>query len=205
MKIHFADTPHEVSDDFKQKYISEIEIAYDEASELLPFGSKHLNFFIQPRTYDLIPETKDSGRTVNSEFITLAFNPNTDKPLEHVRGTVFHEMNHAARYNKGIWHNNFLDTCILEGLATVFAREYAEYDALWGKYADEVADWLKELRAQGDSVDFGQYMYAHPDGRRWIGYKVGTYIVDEAIKKSGKTVIELTQTECANILELADT
>lgn len=203
MKIHFADSPYKVSADFKQKYIAEIENAHREVSKLLPFGSKHINFFVQPRTYDLIAETEDTGYTVNSEFVTLAFNPNTDKSLEHIKGTVFHEMNHAARYNNGIWHNGFIDNCIMEGLATVFAREYANYDALWGQYADEVTDWLDEILEQGKNIDVNQYMYRHSDGRRWIGYKVGTYIIDEAIKNSGKTVIELTKMECADILKLA--
>src|SRR5690606_10815568 len=102
MKIHFADSSFKVSADFKQKYIAEIEKAYKEVSKLLPFGSQHVNFFVQPRTYDLLAETEDAGYTLNSEFITLAFNPNTDKPLGHIKGTVFHEMNHASRYNSGV-------------------------------------------------------------------------------------------------------
>jgi uncharacterized protein YjaZ len=46
-------------------------------------------------------------------------------------------------------------------------------------------------------------MFTHTDGRKWIGYKVGTYIIDQAMKNSGKSVIELTQMECVDILKLA--
>ena len=54
-----------------------------------------------------------------------------------------------------------------------------------------------------DIRSWEEYMFIHPDGRRWIGYKVGTYIVDEAIKRSEKSVIELTQMECTDIIDAA--
>lgn len=204
MKIHFADSSYKVDPDFKKKYVAKIEDAYEQVSELLPFGSKHINFFVQPREHSLVPETEDAGYTVNSEFVTLAFNPTTfAKALDNIKGTVFHEMNHAARYNIPIFHKEFIDNCIMEGLATVFAREHADYDAPWAHYPTEAVDWIKEIIRQGAKIDRDQYMYEHADGRRWIGYKIGTYIIDESISNSGKTIVELTQMECNDILSLA--
>lgn len=204
MKIHFAESLYKIDPSFKKKYVDKIETSYNQVNRLLPFGSKHINFFVQPREYDLIPETQDAGYTVNSELVMLAFNPNAPtKVLENITGTVFHEMNHAARYNIPIFHHSFLDSCVMEGLATVFAREYAGDDALWSHQVENVSNWIKEIIEQGANININDYMYSHPDGRRWIGYKVGTYIVDKAIKNSEKSVVDLTQMECLDILKLA--
>lgn len=210
MKIFFAESSYEISDEFRHRYETELQSAYDEASSLLSTTSKHINFFVQPREYDLIDETDDHGRAHNSDFLELAFNPTLDTAglnavIANIKPTVFHEVNHAARFNIPIWHATFLDGCIMEGLANVFARQYAHEKALWADYTQEnAAAWLREIRDIGEGIAYDEYMYKHPDGRRWIGYKVGTYIVDEAIKKSGKSVIELTSMECADILKLAD-
>ncbi len=211
MKIHFADSKYGTAlpTGFKQRYGREIKKAYKQVAKLLPFGSPHINFFVQPRTYVLIEETGDNARTLNSEFIELAFDPTRDKKgleviLAGVRHAVFHEMHHAARYNIPLMHKTFLDNCILEGLATVFTRDYAQEDAGWAKYPDDVQEWLQEIIDKNDMFYWQEYMFMHPDGRRWIGYKVGTYIIDEALKKSGKTVIELTQLECGEIMKLAE-
>jgi hypothetical protein len=46
-------------------------------------------------------------------------------------------------------------------------------------------------------------MFQHPDGRRWIAYKVGTYLVDRAIAASGKSSAELVLTPTREVLEMA--
>lgn len=209
MKIHLADSKFWklVGDDFQKKYIAEIEKAYEEAYKLLPFGSSYVNFFVQPSPYRFIPETGEYGFTVNSELIHIGFDPGlglgAKAILKNTRSTVFHELNHAARWHKPIWHKSFLDSCIMEGLATVFERDFAKSQPLWGKYPKEVLEWLEEIKEQGKFIDRDQYMFKHKDGRRWIGYKVGTYIIDQAVKNSGKSVIELTQMECEDVLKLA--
>lgn len=208
MKILFADSEYTIDATFKRKYIAEIKTAHAEVLKLLPFASKHVSYIVHPRTWSLM-DTGDSAHTYNAELIELAFDPTFTKAskqviLDDVRFSVFHEMNHAARYNlDGIWHAKFLDSCIMEGLATVFTREYTKEDAAWAKYPKEVAAWIDEIIAKNDAFPWPSYSYSHPDGRKWIAYKVGTYIVDEAMKNSGKNSIELTQMTCSEILELA--
>lgn len=209
MKVHFAESSYKVDNAFKNQYVAKIKAAYKEASAILSFGSKHINFFVQPRTYGLIKETHDTATTFNSEFITIAFDPkfaetHPKQLIDQVPASVYHEINHAARFHKGIWHESFLDKAILEGLATVFEREYAHSDPLWGKYPKNANNWLTEILKLGDKVNHNHYMFMHPDGRRWIGYKVGTYTIDQALKKSGKDITELTQMQCADILKLLD-
>lgn len=209
MKIVFADSEHAVDAVFKKQYSAELKAAYVDAVKLLPFASKHITFIVHPRTWSLM-DTGDSAHTYNSELIELAFDPTFKKAsrqviLDDVRFSVFHEMNHAARYNlDGIWHVTFLDSCIMEGLATVFTREYTGEKAGWADYPDSVTDWIDEIITKNDAFPWPAYSYDHPDGRKWIAYKVGTYIVDEAIKKSGKNILELTQLQCADIMQLAE-
>lgn len=211
MKILLADSPFwsRLGGDFQKKYAEEATKAYKEASKLLPFGSKYVTFVVQPREYGLIEATHDIGRTHNSGLIEMAFDPkfalkNPGQILEQVRLTVFHEMNHAARFNIPLWHKSFLDHCVFEGLATVFARDRAGDNALWGQYDEkDVKRWLEEVKKHADMSNYGDYMFKHPDGRRWIGYKTGTYIIDQAVKKSGKSVEQLSELQCKDILRLA--
>lgn len=210
MKIHLADSKdwERIGEKFTKRYKAEVRRAYKDASKLLPFGSKQLNFFVQPNSYGVIPETGSGGKTINSELVMLVFDPKLalgeEVILKSTRATVFHEMNHAARWHKSIWHTSALDMCLFEGLATVFEREHAMAKPLWGDYDQSlIRGWLKEVSGLPDGVLRDDYYFNHPDGRRWIAYKVGTYIIDEAIKHSGKTVVELTQMECADILKLA--
>lgn len=210
MKVLLADSKYwdKLDKDFQKQYISNIKLAYKKALKLLPFAHERITFIVQPREYWLADITKDNGRTLNAGMIEVAFDPKTaltnpSKLLGQVQPLVLHEMNHAARYNKKIMFKTFLENCVNEGVAVVFTREYVGFKAPWDKYPKEVTGWLKEIQEAGKCIDTYHYMFMHPDGRPWIGYKVGTYIVDQAMKNSGKSVIELTKLECADILKLA--
>lgn len=208
MKIHFAESRYKIEPSFKRQYVNEVKESFTVAAALLPFGSKHVNFFIQPREYDLMEETQDNGRVYNSEFIELAFNPLASAEqrkliIADIIPTVFHELNHAARYNLGIFHTTLLDISILEGLATVFERDYAAAMQPYAVYPIDVQSWVKEIIDQKDKFSWEDYKFDHPDGRRWICYKAGTFIVDKAMANSGKTVIELTKLPCSEIFALS--
>jgi hypothetical protein len=45
-------------------------------------------------------------------------------------------------------------------------------------------------------------MFKHPDGRLWIGYRAGTYLVDRAMAKSGKTSVSLLTVPVQEIVEM---
>lgn len=210
MKIHFVESQYwnELEPNFQIDYARRVTDAYAEAAELLPTLSNHVNYIVQPREYDLIEETQDSGYTENSELILLGFHPQPrlglDSILNHIRATVFHESNHAARFTTGEWHETLLQQAIMEGLATVFERDNAGAEPLWGMYQNEdIEAWLREIQEPDTTAQMKDYLYLHPDGRKWIVYKVGTYIVDKAIEYSGKTISELTPLPCDEILKFA--
>lgn len=181
---------------------------FADVRKLLPQIPSDVTFVVQTAAYECIPETGDGGYTKNSRLIILSLDPGLpygeEKVLASTRCTLFHELHHAARFEAGIFHPTFLDSCIMEGLATVFERDRAECQPLWGLYKPEEAEvWLQEIIAQGDNVPHYPYMYRHNDGRRWIGYKVGTYLIDKVLKASGKSIEELTILECGEIKRLA--
>ena len=209
MKVLYTETDFWGSrQSFKKRYEAKVTRAYEPVKKLFPDVPGNINFVVQTEAFDTIPETGDGGWLKHSRLVILSIDPGLpygeEALLTNVRHTVFHELNHSARYENEIYHVSFIDKCILEGLATVFEREYAKYRPLYGEYDPANMDaWLAEIMDEDTRIDYYQYMFRHDDGRRWIGYKVGTYLIDEAMKNSGKSVIELTLLECAQILKLA--
>jgi uncharacterized protein YjaZ len=98
-----------------------------------------------------------------------------------------------------------MDAVISEGLATAFQRDFAQSDPLWGDYPDEILEWAEQLLELPLSAyeSYAKWMIQHPDGRRWIGYRAGTYLVDRAMEQSGQTSAELVDTPTDSILGLA--
>lgn len=96
----------------------------------------------------------------------------------------------------------FMHGVVSEGLATAFERDAAGSSPPWGEYPPEVRGWVDELLALPSDVNYVEWMFLHPDGRRWIGYRAGTFIADQAIKTSGSTAAELVNTSTEEILRL---
>lgn len=208
MIVLFAESDVWTQDlEFREQLARAIRQAYQEARELLPEIPEDVTFVCEANELDTIPETGSGGYTRHSRFIVISINPGfpsgKEKIISDMRGVVFHELHHAARYESGVYHRTFLEIAIMEGLATVFERDYASSKPLWGNYNSEDARlWLQEVIDTTD-LDHYQYMFKHPDGRRWVGYKVGTYIIDRATKASDKSILELTALTGDEILTLA--
>jgi uncharacterized protein YjaZ len=66
------------------------------------------------------------------------------------------------------------------------------------------AGWVDELLALPRFANYRRWMFYHPDGRPWIGYRAGTYIADRAIARSGLDAAELVSVPTERILALAD-
>ncbi len=89
------------------------------------------------------------------------------------------------------------------GLSTVFARDFADATFPWTDYPDDVQDWVTELMETPEDNPGNHWLSRHPDGRRWVGYSVGTYLVDQALQASGKSVVDLVSTPTDEILRMA--
>ena len=68
---------------------------------------------------------------------------------------------------------------------------------------DAIDAWADELLDVQVPYNHPELFFQHPDGRRWIGYRAGTYLVDCAMRASGQTAAELAVTPTDEILALA--
>jgi predicted Zn-dependent protease DUF2268 len=122
----------------------------------------------------------------------------------HLRATLFHELHHLVRgYVMSAPPCSVMDAVISEGLATAFERDAAGHPAPWGAYSSDVLHWVDELLALPDTASREHWMFHHPDGRRWIGYRAGTFLADRAMAASGRSAADLVTTSTSEILALA--
>lgn len=211
MNIVALESAHWPSDELKSRIIDAIQKSARDAELVLPHNTTNVNIIVQPNTVGCISETGCGGRTFDSEFIKIVFDPalpyGVESLLVNLRATVFHEYNHAVRYANIDYDDSFLNHAVIEGLATVFERDFSDTQKpLWGKYEnyETMQAWLKEVQGMTfTQQQFDEYTFSHPDGRRWIAYKLGTWIVDEAIKRSNKSVQELTVLPYTEIVKMA--
>jgi len=124
----------------------------------------------------------------------------------HLRHALYHECHHLVRgwvKHGGRPPHHFIDGVVCEGLASAFERDAAGYDAPWCQYPDNASAWVDELLALSARADYRHWMFQHPDGRQWIGYKAGVYIADRAIERSGFDAAQLASVPAERIIELA--
>jgi hypothetical protein len=177
----------------------------------LPTLEDQLRLVVQVGT-QVIPETGEAAASIAPGVIAWTVDPGrpggvTAIAQSHLRHTLFHEMHHLVRgwtFYGGAPSDSFMHGVVSEGLATAFARDAAGDDAPWGQYsADEACAWVAELRALPRDANYQQWMFQHPDGRRWIGYRAGTFIADEAIARGKTSAAALVETPWDGVLALS--
>lgn len=184
-------------------------LAEKEAREHLPRLPETITLRVKD-SEDVIPETGELGISVAPAEIGWVVNPSDPRGAaaiarSQLRFTLFHELHHQARgwmQQGGRPKEGLLDAVVSEGLATAFERDAAGSSPLWGAYPANVSEWTVELRGLPDDADFMQWMVLHDDGRRWIGYRVGTYLADRAKAITGKSAAQLATTPTSEILRL---
>ncbi|MFZ2126310.1 MAG: DUF2268 domain-containing putative Zn-dependent protease [Candidatus Microsaccharimonas sp.] len=185
-----------------------IDTATNEAASHLPALSPYLNISVIPDADETIPETGEGGYTWSDERVAIYFDPDvpygTESLKNHLRSTVFHELNHAARAIHIPYTRQPIEALVAEGLATNFERLYTKSNPLWGQYEDDktMQTWLKEVLALEEGVRHTDYLYDHPDGRKWIIYKTGTWLVDRVLKESNHSIQDLTIMPAQSLVNL---
>lgn len=177
------------------------------ARQFLPELSPRFAVTVRP-TSQVIPETGVTGRAVGADWIQLSVDPTRpSSPIALAQATLqptfLHECHHLTRTRLGQPSIGILAASIFEGLATAFERDRSGQTPLWGDYQDcPIQDWTTELLTD-PAVRFDQWIFRHPDGRRWIGYRVGTYLADRATESSGLASHQLVGLSTDEILSLA--
>jgi uncharacterized protein YjaZ len=119
-----------------------------------------------------------------------------------------HELHHLVRgwtimgnhYGPGI-----AIAAANEGLAVAYS-EHLTGQVFAGNRPPEDAvarAWAAEIRALPVDAHYGEWMFAHPDGREGIGYRTGRFIVQRAMENSGRDVISLTSATPEEVWALA--
>ena len=121
---------------------------------------------------------------------------------KELRATLFHEFHHIARVVTGN-PGTVIERAVTEGMATAFERDFAGVNRPWGERPPEGSGWEAELLALPGDAPLRDWLFAHADGRRWIGYRTGTAWVDRATAKSGRTSADLVSAPAEEILSLA--
>lgn len=158
-------------------------------------GIDLINIVIYPNRDLAILKIGSGGFAPNSEWIRIAIDPlREEEDVEYIIKniiplSVYHEMNHVARWNKPGYGSTLLEAIISEGLAIVFAEERWDlFRAPWGKYKqNEIRKYLEFLNKRSKSQD-NNYNHAEwffGKGRpNWLGYKLGAFIIREVKKKN---------------------
>lgn len=157
---------------------------------------------------DVIPEVGATATVAGTEFVRWTVDPDNPQGVVKIaetdlRGTLFHEFHHlvrAARVNT----ETVMDHVVTEGMASAFERDVAGASYPWSQYPDDVPKWVEELLALPPGADFRDWIAKRqPDGRRWVGMRAGTYLVDRAMKTLQRTSADLVSTPTAEILAAA--
>jgi len=196
--------------DFSRSERVAIQRVADQAARdvrpLLPGLPTDLRITVQAGD-QVIPETGENGSIGLPGAVYWTVDPTHEGGVigvvaTQLRATLFHEWYHLVR-ESSFSPQTLAERAVNEGLATAFERDFGGAPTPWGAYPPEVGSWTTELLAVDPAAAFREWMYAHPDGRRWIGFKVGTYIADRAVRESGLSLAELAHEPTQRIIALA--
>lgn len=209
---------HSINSELGPKLESElrgnINTWHDDLLHLLPSLPQNVEIVFD--NIHLVPGSATGGAAWSLNKIKLAFDPDfnaayADK-INDLKASYYHECYHLSRgysFETTPIDQAAIGIAIEEGLATKFESLYAGSNPAYAEYEDSLtmAAWLSEVKGlpKGFDYDWQKYkFYDESTGRKWILYKVGVFIIDEAIKSSpSKSFEDLSHLSVAQILELA--
>jgi len=130
-----------------------------------------------------------------------------DSAYQGIKSTIFHEFHHLSR-GWAIQDNEFSygipNAMVNEGLAVAFTEIYTGNINEVNAYTDEADNWVKEILALPLDASYSDWvMGEHPDGRTYIGYRTGNFMVRRAMNNSGQSILELSNLMPNEIIKLA--
>ena len=186
----------------------------EEVRNLLPILPDSIKVIVAAVDWDLDIVSGVTGRTeTNSPPLVLVQISHNyqggviDSVYQGIKSTIFHELHHLSR-GWAIQDNKFSygipNAMVNEGLAVAFTEIYTGNINEVNAYTDEADNWVKEILALPLDASYSDWvMGEHPDGRTYIGYRTGNFLVRKAIIKSRKTILELSDLMPNEIIKLA--
>lgn len=156
----------------------------------------------------VIPETGETGSVGVPRTVYWTVDPAHDGGVIGVanawlRATLFHELYHLVRETV-VPTSSLRDRIVNEGLATAFERDLGGgAPPPWGAYPADALTWVGEFLALPRDAAGERWSSLDDDGRRWFGYKVGTWMADEAVRRSGRSLVSLATVPTGDILDWA--
>jgi len=202
----FVDEGYTFSRDEQRRIAKVATTTVPEVRALLPTLPPQIVVKVRPWS-KVVPETGEAGTWSPPNVVYWSVDPrHGDGPAataeRAMRTTLYHELHHVVR-RASVPSRSIVDRVVTEGLATVFERDGTGNAPPWGEYPDDVASWAVEVMALPPTADPQPWMSRHPDGRRWIGYKVGAYLADCAHRASGRSVASLVAVSTNDLIALA--
>lgn len=216
MKINiiFLESEKELSDYQKKNLKNTIGLHLRKAAKL--FDLKLINVIIYFNKDWVIPETGESANASGVDLIQITIDSTrNNNEIDNITRkiiplTVYHEFNHLARL-KFIGHINktLLDSIISEGLANVFAEEmWSEFKAPWSEYTcKEIKSFVGSFKKEKNNKKYSHDEWFFGSGKkpRWIGYKLGSYIIQSAKKANpGLSARDMTKLGTGEIIKLSE-
>lgn len=172
----------------------------------LPTLPGHLRITVQAGS-QVIPETGETGGIGLPNAVYWTVDPTHGGGVigvanAQLRATLFHEWYHLVR-EANVATESLVDRAVNEGLATAFERDFGGQATPWGAYPAEIERWTEEFLALPPDAPVRDWMNRHPDGRRWIGYKVGTSLADRAQQASGLSLAQLATVPTEQLISWA--
>jgi len=198
---------------FSKSFRDKIQKAIEEV--LLKIENKlkipNLDIVIDDNSKLTIPET-GLGGSCDSNLIQIHINPNfkniSKDIVEKVKRTLSHEIHHSVRDIDFPWNQaTLLEAFITEGLADHFdieingGKPYPWSTALSGEeYAFYLNPNSEELFSK--DFDYGTWFFGDnsPKIPKWAGYSIGFRLVEDYMKKSGKSASELVDVSAEEFL-----
>ena len=196
---------------FIREVISNLE---EEVRDLLPKLPDSIKVIVEAVDWDLDIVSGVTGRTeTNSPPLVLVQISHhykggvIDSVYQGIKSTIFHELHHLSR-GWAIQDNKFSygipNAMVNEGLAVAFTEIYTGNINEVNAYTDEAHNWVKEILALPLDASYSDWvMGKHPDGRTYIGYRTGNFLARQAMKNSGKNILELSNLMPNEIIKLA--
>ncbi|HEY5689497.1 MAG TPA: DUF2268 domain-containing putative Zn-dependent protease [Yeosuana sp.] len=186
----------------------------DEVRDLLLKLPDSIKVIVEAVDWDLDIVSGVTGRTETNSpplvLIQISHNYKggvIDSVYQGIKSTIFHELHHLSR-GWAIQDNKFSygipNAMVNEGLAVAFTEIYTGNINEVNAYTDEADKWVKEILALPLDASYSDWvMGEHPDGRTYIGYRTGNFLVRKAMIKSRKSILELSELMPNEIIKLA--
>ncbi len=185
---------------------------HKEVRLILPGVPKNMEYIFDMRY--LAPDTGAGGYTLSKEKIALAFDSSFEDKMSQmtsIRGAVFHENYHVVQGWTGEIKGEptAMFNTIMEGAATVFERDTAGASPPWAVYDifDNPNEYVKKINQLEKGYDWRRWKFEDPETSiKWIMYRIGTYIVDQALENNKElSIVDLATLGPEAILELSKT